>query len=545
MELKKDGIEPPMPKLSFKSHEIEKPEKPLLKRNLRSRSPDRIKDSKKRKSQKIDRDLKLDWMNDSDSDSRSSTSSFESQSQSNYLKSRSNRTRGTNSNRNENRPDDDKNRKMELCKFYLMDCCAKRDKCLYMHADFPCKFYYLGIRCSLNERNNCKFLHGKPLTDNLRAILLKHLETAPKEILGDFPRLSRDNAIKMLDTQHVKLMIEHGLELPKPVLPKIPSLLDMQIPKPSTITLSKSRKTRWCDMQSSKNQMFNQPAVTSNISMTSINPPSTNILQQPLKTSTNYLSLKFLPGVLTQEQIKTLESIGIENLDQVNQLTMAQLNDLGISIDQIRAIQLNAINIQKLGLPTCALATPTPSSNIQPVAINAPQDQDMRVFNKPKDIDMRVLPTIASPTTEPIAIDQSKVTNELLVGTSTSPTSKIDDYSKYLRDSNLENLLNESSSSSSNASNQSSPRQDFDPEDDECCSEPINIDERKTIYDSQPILNDDYDKNASTKADCDMRIDLNSDIDLRLELNTNNFIPGTEIDASISSHEPIDFRVCI
>lgn len=35
-------------------------------------------------------------------------------------------------------------RKMELCKFYLMDCCAKKEKCLYLHKDFPCKFFHTG-----------------------------------------------------------------------------------------------------------------------------------------------------------------------------------------------------------------------------------------------------------------------------------------------------------------------------------------------------------------------------------------------------------------
>lgn len=61
--------------------------------------------------------------------------------------------------------------KMELCKFYLMECCAKRDKCLYMHSEFPCKFYHTGLKCY--AKDDCKFAHGKPLNDNLKQILLK------------------------------------------------------------------------------------------------------------------------------------------------------------------------------------------------------------------------------------------------------------------------------------------------------------------------------------------------------------------------------------
>lgn len=44
-----------------------------------------------------------------------------------------------------------------------MDCCAKGDKCSYMHSEFPCKFYHAGLSCAQGE--NCKFAHGKPLSD--------------------------------------------------------------------------------------------------------------------------------------------------------------------------------------------------------------------------------------------------------------------------------------------------------------------------------------------------------------------------------------------
>ncbi|XP_059469011.1 uncharacterized protein LOC132192852 isoform X2 [Neocloeon triangulifer] len=79
--------------------------------------------------------------------------------------------------------------KNELCKFYLMDCCAKKEKCLYMHSEFPCKFFHTGMKCYSKE--NCKFSHD-PLTERTREILLKHIETAPKEILGEFPQLPRN-----------------------------------------------------------------------------------------------------------------------------------------------------------------------------------------------------------------------------------------------------------------------------------------------------------------------------------------------------------------
>ncbi|XP_046399938.1 protein suppressor of sable [Ischnura elegans] len=93
-------------------------------------------------------------------------------------------------------------RKLELCKFYLMDCCAKKDKCLYMHKDFPCKYFHTGMKCFSGDK--CKFSHG-PLNETLKAILLKHLETAPKEILGDFPRLTREGAAAMVQQQSANM----------------------------------------------------------------------------------------------------------------------------------------------------------------------------------------------------------------------------------------------------------------------------------------------------------------------------------------------------
>ncbi|XP_044763372.1 protein suppressor of sable isoform X2 [Coccinella septempunctata] len=57
--------------------------------------------------------------------------------------------------------------KLELCKFYLMDCCAKGDNCSYMHSDFPCKFYHMGLPCNMGDK--CKFSHGDPLSDDAKS----------------------------------------------------------------------------------------------------------------------------------------------------------------------------------------------------------------------------------------------------------------------------------------------------------------------------------------------------------------------------------------
>lgn len=145
--------------------------------------------------------------------------------------------------------------KLELCKFYLMDCCAKGDKCLYMHSEFPCKFYHTGLNCFAGT--DCKFAHGKPLNDcktrkqktkniirttpsfvaALKQVLFKHIETAPKEILGEFPRLSREGAQTRISQAQKSLEAKFGLEKKDSSSEgggknNIPSLFDINVPMP-------------------------------------------------------------------------------------------------------------------------------------------------------------------------------------------------------------------------------------------------------------------------------------------------------------------------
>lgn len=271
-------------------------------------------------------------------------------------------------------------RKMELCKFYLMDCCAKRDKCLYMHADFPCKYYHTGLPCIYKD--DCKFAHGKPLNDGLKNILLKHIESAPKEILGDFPRLNREGALKMIQTTQLKLMQQFSENTDNnQSRNNIPSLFDLNIPNPQinsdthhgnqfnnerqTKVSPKVRQSRWQN-DSSQNS--------------SLSPNNSNM------GNTNVLSIKNLTGVLAPRQISSLTKMGIENLDQLGQLTVLQLNSIGISLKQITEIQLNTMSIQKLGLIN-----------------NVEQQNPLLVSNAAsKDLDLRVPP--AAPLPNSVAI---------------------------------------------------------------------------------------------------------------------------------------------
>lgn len=296
-------------------------------------------------------------------------------------------------------------RKMELCKFYLMDCCAKRDKCLYMHADFPCKYYHTGLPCIYKDE--CKFAHGKPLTEGLKNILLKHIESAPKEILGDFPRLNREGALKMLQNTQAKLMQQYS-DASDNSDKNIPSLFELNIPNPQAAGESlqgnhfmnerqnkispKVRQSRWQN-DMSNNQNFN------------MNSPNSNT------NSTNVLSIKNLTGVLTPRQILDLTKMGIENLDQLGQLTVLQLNSIGLSLKQITEIQLNTMNIQKLGLINTnndaapqfipqTTGTKDLDLRVPPVPIPVSNTTTVPSDLPGKDVDMRFQPSVMLPTPE-------------------------------------------------------------------------------------------------------------------------------------------------
>ncbi|CAH4026894.1 unnamed protein product [Pieris brassicae] len=315
-------------------------------------------------------------------------------------------------------------RKMELCKFYLMDCCAKRDKCLYMHADFPCKYYHTGLPCVYND--DCKFAHGKPLNENLKNIILKHIESAPKEILGDFPRLNREDAIKMIQTTQLQLKQQYPEESDNQEK-SIPSLFEINVPHPqnnaeminnfnmnndrSNKISPKVRQSRWQNDQ------------TSNANLS----PS-------YSHSSSVLSIKNLTGVLTPRQILDLKKLGIDNLDQLGQLTVLQLNGIGISLKQITDIQLNTMSIQKLGLinsseqqmPLIPTGTGSKDLDLRVPPVNITNNVAISTGFPGQDIDMRFQSSVSA------TIHEDSLTNSTPKQDSQPPkdTIDIDQYTK-------------------------------------------------------------------------------------------------------------------
>lgn len=297
-----------------------------------------------------------------------------------------------------------------------------------MHGDFPCKYYYLGLKCVNKE---CKFSHGKPLSDNLKQILLKHLDTAPKEILGDFPRYGRENATKMMQATHVKLCQEFNVPLPETekekTSSKIPSLLEMHIKPPDFKNEKKSNKNNASSRWLHKENNSNSPARDS---------PQRNATS--VSTEPGDVVLADLKGILSEKQIESMAAIGVRTVNHINNLTVAQLNDLGLSLATIGEIQATAMNMDKV-------------IKKDEVKIEDVDLREQTTSRQHLDVDMRVIPTadacetakspdtIMSPNQSDIDDVYKRPETPPQRASSSVMMSPPLDYSQYLKDSNLNN----------------------------------------------------------------------------------------------------------
>nr|KAF6430543.1 zinc finger CCCH-type containing 8 [Molossus molossus] len=68
-------------------------------------------------------------------------------------------------------------KKKEMCKFYVQGYCTRGENCLFLHNEYPCKFYHTGTKCYQGEY--CKFSHA-PLTAETQELLAKVLDTEKK-----------------------------------------------------------------------------------------------------------------------------------------------------------------------------------------------------------------------------------------------------------------------------------------------------------------------------------------------------------------------------
>lgn len=70
----------------------------------------------------------------------------------------------------------------------------------------------------------------------LKLTLFKHIETAPRELLTGFPRMSREEALNLINQTQKKLQEQHGIaqddDNKEGSKGGIPSLFDINVPIP-------------------------------------------------------------------------------------------------------------------------------------------------------------------------------------------------------------------------------------------------------------------------------------------------------------------------
>lgn len=258
-------------------------------------------------------------------------------------------------------------------------------------------------------------MHGKPLSENIKQILLKHLDTAPKEILGDFPRIGRDNASKMIAQTHIKLCEEFNIPLPeceKKTSEKIPSLLEMKVKPPDNFhdnsrSKESNRNSRWLSKDST--------SVLRDSPNRNLSPTATSSVTLDIEPGDIFLSE--MKNILSEKQISSMSQIGVKTVNHINNLTVAQLNDLGLSLATIGEIQATAINMDTKKMDNEDERSVTITSSKENALVS--EDVDMRIFSSD---------TIMSP-------NQSESSGNCKKPLISPPI----DYSQYLKDSNLNN----------------------------------------------------------------------------------------------------------
>lgn len=179
-------------------------------------------------------------------------------------------------------------RRMRVCKFYVGGECKKDGNCVYLHSEFPCKFYYLGYphpkHASSDEK--CRFSHGGPLSEEMKENFLRYLENSLRNKLTAQKQKNSDEIL-------------HGQ------MRDIVERLNYQ----QQILLSEVQNRQLAEV----------------------------------KTTTAPTSDDLLENILSDQQVVPLKNDGLTKLAQIKRLTKDQWKKYGISVGQMLEIQCKAI----------------------------------------------------------------------------------------------------------------------------------------------------------------------------------------------------------
>lgn len=177
-----------------------------------------------------------------------------------------------------------------VCKFYIIGACSNGDSCIYMHEEFPCRFYYLDLQHpQLEPGEVCRFKHGGPLPERLCRYFKRQIEIWVKKTYENKPEQIHDqlaNLLHKFDTKQVRLAQQ----------------------------LNKNNKESSIEQNS--------------VSLTG--------------AETEFSGLLSIGSILSTKAINKLKELNITTLNQINQTPVDRLLDYGLTMDQIYEITIKS-----------------------------------------------------------------------------------------------------------------------------------------------------------------------------------------------------------
>lgn len=176
--------------------------------------------------------------------------------------------------------------------------CPNERRCRFMHSDYPCKYYYLGVPHPDSD-TKCAYSHGEPLDSEVICGVLADAQRS--RMLG--PDSTYESVKLRFKSRNNELKELYGFSAATRVAKGRP-----QVP------------ARAC--------------IATNSTDTQCNPNSPNLAENSMFHS-----------VLTEQQILALAEKGVESLEQLIVLSVAEQRACGLSVQQIFLLHLEAGNV--------------------------------------------------------------------------------------------------------------------------------------------------------------------------------------------------------
>lgn len=183
-------------------------------------------------------------------------------------------------------------KELEPCSYYAHNGhCGKQQSCLFMHAEFPCKYYYLGVKHPTERAEKmCWFLHGDAIEreELTNAVIADALQS---KVLGEHTNLNR---------------------------------------------LQKKFEARSQELPRRRRQEENTPIEPT---------PSVDVTETVVELPNDSDGLETIIG---RALIQELARHGIHSVEQIVALPVVKQRAHGLSIDQIHLVHLKALQAGKL-----------------------------------------------------------------------------------------------------------------------------------------------------------------------------------------------------